>query len=78
MDRRSFLKRAGLAGGVAATALAAPALAQGSTELKLVTSWPKNFPGLGTAPERFAQRVEKATDGRYKIRVFAEIGRAHV
>jgi len=71
MDRRSFLKRAGLAGGVAATALAAPALAQGSTELKLVTSWPKNFPGLGTAPERFAQRVEKATDGRYKIRVFA-------
>ena len=25
---------------------------------KLVTSWPKNFPGLGTAPERFAKEVE--------------------
>jgi TRAP-type mannitol/chloroaromatic compound transport system substrate-binding protein len=72
MDRRSFLKKAGLAAGAAAAStLAAPAIAQGGTELKLVTSWPKNFPGLGTAPERFGQRVEKATDGRYKIRVFA-------
>ena len=25
---------------------------------KLVTSWPKNFPGLGTAPERFARIVK--------------------
>jgi TRAP-type mannitol/chloroaromatic compound transport system substrate-binding protein len=71
MDRRSFLKTAGLAGGAAAGALAAPAIAQGITELKLVTSWPKNFPGLGTAPERFAKSVEKATDGRYRVRVFA-------
>ena len=25
---------------------------------KLVTSWPKNYPGLGTAPENFAKKVE--------------------
>ncbi|MEM9207387.1 MAG: twin-arginine translocation signal domain-containing protein, partial [Pseudomonadota bacterium] len=49
MDRRSFLKKAGLGGGaVAASTLAAPAIAQGNIELKMVTSWPKNFPGLGT------------------------------
>ena len=70
MDRRGFLKKASLATGAAA-ALAAPAIAQGGKELKMVTSWPKNFPGVGTAPERFAQRVEKATDGRYKVRIFA-------
>ena len=72
MDRRSFLKKAGLAtGAVAASTLAAPAIAQGGTELKMVTSWPKNFPGLGTAAERFGQRIEKATEGRYRVRVFA-------
>lgn len=37
---------------------------------KLVTSWPKNYPGLGTAPERFAQNVEKMSAGRLKIKVF--------
>lgn len=72
MDRRTFLKKAGLAtGAAAASTLAAPAIAQGSTELKMVTSWGKNFPGLGTAAERFGQRIEKATEGRYKVRVFA-------
>mgnify|MGYP001084832454 CR=1 FL=1 len=26
---------------------------------KLVTTWPKNFPGLGLAPEHFAENVER-------------------
>jgi len=71
MDRRSFLKTTGVtAGATAASAVAAPAIAQNVTELKLVMSWPKNFPGLGTAPERFARRFEAATEGRYKIRIY--------
>jgi len=37
---------------------------------KLVTSWPKNFPGLGTAPERFAKEVEALSGGRLKIHVY--------
>src|SRR5690606_15005509 len=37
---------------------------------KLVTAWPKNFPGMGTAPELFAQRVEQMSGGRMKIRVY--------
>lgn len=37
---------------------------------KLVTAWPKNFPGMGTAPELFAQRVEEMSGGRMKIRVY--------
>jgi TRAP-type mannitol/chloroaromatic compound transport system substrate-binding protein len=30
---------------------------------KLVTSWPKNFPGLGKGPETFAEYVNEMSDG---------------
>lgn len=38
-------------------------------EWKLVTSWPKNFPGLGVGPENFAQLVGQMSNGRLKIHV---------
>lgn len=44
--------------------------AQQEYKWKLVTSWPKNFPGLGMAPERFAKDVETMSNGRLKIKVF--------
>jgi TRAP-type mannitol/chloroaromatic compound transport system substrate-binding protein len=50
---------------------AAPVVVKTVRELKMVTSWPKDAPGLGTAAQRFAQNVEKATEGRIKIKVFA-------
>lgn len=37
---------------------------------KLVTTWPKNLPALGTAPERLAREVEQMSNGRLKIRVY--------
>jgi len=39
-------------------------------EWKLVTSWPKNFPGLGMAPERFAQSVNEMSGGRLTVKVY--------
>lgn len=39
-------------------------------EWKLATSWPKNFPGLGMAPERFARLVDEMSNGRLKITVY--------
>lgn len=39
-------------------------------EWKMVTSWPKNFPGLGTAPERFAENVKRMSNGRLNIKIF--------
>lgn len=36
---------------------------------RLVTSWPKNFPGLGSAPAYFAQRVHDMSAGRLQITV---------
>lgn len=37
---------------------------------KMVTSWPKNFPGLGLAPEKFADYVDEMSAGRLKIKVY--------
>lgn len=43
---------------------------QTTYEWKMITSWPKNLPALGTSPEHFADIVEKMSNGRMKIRVF--------
>ncbi len=71
MKRRSFLKT-GVAGvgGVAAT-VAAPAIAQKRIEAVMVTTWPRDFPGLGTGAQRFAKRVSDMTDGRIQVQYFA-------
>ncbi len=37
---------------------------------RLVTTWPKNLPGLGMAPERLAEKVDRMSNGRLKITVF--------
>ncbi len=72
MDRRSFLKNAGLAGATAGAAtLAAPALASGKRELKMVTTWPKNFPGLGVGAQRVADRITAASEGQLTVKLFA-------
>ena len=36
----------------------------------LVTTWPKNYPGVGLGPENFAKLVEEMSDGRLKIKVY--------
>ena len=40
-------------------------------EWKMVTTWPKGLPGLGTAAERLAEKIEKASNGRIKITYYA-------
>lgn len=37
---------------------------------KLVTSWPKNFPGLGKGPETFAKYVNEMSNGRLQVKVY--------
>ncbi|MDC8832252.1 TRAP transporter substrate-binding protein [Alteromonas gilva] len=37
---------------------------------KLVTSWPKNFPGLGQAPETFANMINEMSGGRLIVTVY--------
>lgn len=37
---------------------------------KMVTAWPRNFPGLGTGAEFLAQRIMKMSGGRIQIKVY--------
>ncbi len=38
--------------------------------LKMVTTWPKDFPGLGTSASRLAAKINQASQGRINIKVF--------
>jgi TRAP-type mannitol/chloroaromatic compound transport system substrate-binding protein len=71
MERRSFLKKA--AAGVAASAVAAPAIAQSQSTVtwRMATSWPKSLDTLYGGAELVAKRVGEITDGKFQIRPFA-------
>ncbi|MGE5203800.1 MAG: TRAP transporter substrate-binding protein [Acidobacteriota bacterium] len=71
MERRSFLKAGGV--GLAASAIAAPAIAQTAPEIKwrLAASWPKSLDTLFGGAEYVAKRVAEITDNKFQIRAFA-------
>ena len=72
MKRRKFLTGAAAGGVAAATAtVSAPAISQGVKHLKMVTTWPKNFPALGTGAERLAQRITTMSGGKLQVKVYA-------
>lgn len=73
MKRRDFLKKSavGVGGAAAAGAIAAPAVAQERIEIAMVSTWPRDFPGLGTGAQRFAQRLSDMTGGRIRVEYFA-------
>ena len=78
MKRRDFI--AGAAVGTAATVLSsgklvqaqkAPAAMKDRVEVAIVTTWPRDFPGLGTGAQRFAKRISDMSDGRIEVSYFA-------
>lgn len=68
MERRRFLT--GSAAGASGSVLAAPAVAQGMRDLKLVTPWPKGSPGLDSSARRLARMITEASGGRMSVTVF--------
>ena len=46
------------------------AVKQQTFKWRLVTTWPKNLPGLGTAPENFVKLVDRMSNGRLQIKVY--------
>lgn len=69
MQRRKFLKAAGL--GAAATAFAAPAIAQNAeVRWRLASSFPKSLDTLYGAAEFMAKLVSDMSGGKLQIRVF--------
>ena len=72
MKRRQFMSGAAVAGvtTAAASALPRPAIAQGKIEWRMVTTWPRKYPGLGTGAELLADMITRGTDGRLTVKVF--------
>ena len=81
MDRRKFVAAAGLAGAAGLlTACDKPepnvsectgaATAADPIEWKMVTAWPRDFPGLGTGANRLADYIGQLSDGRLKVHVY--------
>ncbi|MFD1882450.1 TRAP transporter substrate-binding protein [Paracoccus pacificus] len=74
-DRRAFLTRAGIGGAAAtaASALAAPAIAQEQPQItwRLASAFPKSLDTIYGGGEVLAKAMSEATDGKFKIQVFA-------
>lgn len=75
MDRRSFIASTGLVAGagaaVAASAFPKPALAQQRIDMSIVSTWPRDFPGLGLSAQRLTARIGEATEGRINVEYYA-------
>jgi TRAP-type mannitol/chloroaromatic compound transport system substrate-binding protein len=70
MRRRDILAGAGSLVSSTTMSFPAPAIAQGIRQLKMVTDWPDETPGIHPMAARFAQTIGTATAGRIKIEVF--------
>ena len=72
-SRRRFFKAVAATGvaAVAASSLAAPAVAADRVEASMVATWGRDFPGLGTGAQRFAQRISDLSDGRIQVTYYA-------
>ena len=72
MKRREFIKKASAGSFVAGSIVAAPAIAAGAEKFKwkMVTTWPKNFPGLGTGANYLAKLITEMSGGRIQVKVY--------
>lgn len=71
MKRRDFIKQASV-GAVATTSAVAPAIVNADTKIKwkMVTTWPKNFPVLGTGANQLAELITEMSGGRINVKVY--------
>jgi TRAP-type mannitol/chloroaromatic compound transport system substrate-binding protein len=80
MDRRKFVTAAGLAGTAGLLSACrsktdSEANCEGQTtkdtfKWKMVTSWPRDFPGLGVGANHLAETISILSDGRLNIKVY--------
>jgi len=53
------------------SAISTPNIAKGIKRFRMVTTWPKDFPGLGQMPNRFASALSEMTSGAMEVKVYA-------
>ena len=51
--------------------MSAPAIGRGLRRLKMITTWPRDFPGFGTGANRLAENITRMSSGRLEIKVYA-------
>ena len=74
MKRRDFLSKAGLgvtAGVIGASTLSTPAISGGHKTINVVSTWPRDFPGLGLSAQRLSARITELSEGKLKVNYFA-------
>ena len=73
MKRRELLKKGAAGIGAVATAgmISAPAIASQKIKITMVSTWPRDFPGLVTGAQRFAKSLGDMSDGRMQVEYFA-------
>ena len=71
MQRRDFIKKVGTGSlAIGAGFVAGSANAKAEHKWKMVTTWPKNFPGLGTGANNLAQLITEMSGGRIDVKVY--------
>ena len=73
LKRREFLTTAVTATAVTAVAASSfpkPSLSQGLKKWRMQTTWPKNFPGLGTGANKLGEFITKASEGKLTVEVY--------
>jgi TRAP-type mannitol/chloroaromatic compound transport system substrate-binding protein len=70
MKRREFIRTAGISTLVTGASGFAPVSAKAEFRWKMVTAWPKNFPGLGTNANLLAKMITEMSGGRISIKVY--------
>ncbi len=72
MQRRKFIKTAAVGSLAVGAGVIKPVLAANKAEFKwkMVTAWPKNFPGLGTNANLLAQMITEMSGGRLTVKVY--------
>ena len=85
MKRRDFFKKAGVAtvaglGGLALLSscdqgekkdVSAPAVQKSKKTINVVSTWPRDFPGLGLSAQRLAARITELSEGSLEVKYFA-------
>ena len=69
MERRRFVRSAGLAGVLAAGSAPAIVHAQAQLRWRLASSFPKNLDTLSGAAELFAHKISEMSGGKFQISV---------
>jgi len=72
MDRRKFVKTLAVSSLVAGATGAHISTAEAKRKIKwkMVTTWPKNFPGLGSGANHLAKLINEMSGGRMKVKVY--------